>query len=256
MILPTMTYKEMYDHLAADKQKVDIKKEYLLPKAIKAFKKTMKFPAWELYEYTIPSTNNKYVIYFYAESRARVEKPEVGSFTIVYNGKQRFVAQWKAGGYKHTPDSELMLVRQMHAYTPHFLQRYKERFLKDESLTSNEVAARYLSRNTFPMPLQQNDEINRNHEKYGINGQYAFRVRDGICFSYTVVDGVESDDGDRHKDKVNALYICYTTFMAESKMTDGQRNAILKEHAEKWEQFCRDFQKEAKDGVLTFTLEP
>lgn len=39
MILPTMTYKEMYDHLAADKQKVEIKKEYLLPKAVKAFKK-------------------------------------------------------------------------------------------------------------------------------------------------------------------------------------------------------------------------
>ena len=34
MILPTMTYKEMYDHLAADKQKVEIKKEYLLPKAV------------------------------------------------------------------------------------------------------------------------------------------------------------------------------------------------------------------------------
>lgn len=26
MILPTMTYKEMYDHLAADKKKVDIKR--------------------------------------------------------------------------------------------------------------------------------------------------------------------------------------------------------------------------------------
>lgn len=251
-----MTYKEIYDHLAADKQKVDIKKDSLLPKAIKKFKKRMKFPAWELYEYTIPATNNKYVIYFYAESRVQAEKPEIGSFTIIYNGRQRFVAQWKAGGYKHTPDSELMLVRQIHAYTPHFLQRYKERFLKDESLTSNEVAARYLSRNIFPMPLQQNDEINRNHEKYGINGQYAFRVRDGICFSYTVVDGVESEDGDRHKDKVNALYICYTTFMNESKMTDSQRNAILKEHEEKWLQFCRDFQKEAKDGAITLTLEP
>lgn len=255
MILPTMTYKEMSDHLAADKQKVDIKKEYLLPKAIKKFKKTMQFPAWELFEYTIPSTNNRYVIYFYAESRAQAEKPEIGSFTIIYNGRQRFVAQWKAGGYKHTPDSELMLVRQIHAYTPHFLQRYKERFLKDESLTSNEVAARYLSRNTFPMPLQQNDEINRNHEKYGINGQYAFRVRDGFCFSYTVVDGVESEDGDRHKDKVNALYICYTTFMNESKMTYSQRDAIFKEHMEKWTQFCHDFQKEAKDGVITLTLE-
>ena len=51
----------MYDHLAADRQKVEIKEEYLLPKAVKAFKKRLKFPAWEIYDYTIPSTNNKYV---------------------------------------------------------------------------------------------------------------------------------------------------------------------------------------------------
>ena len=71
-------YKEMYDHLAADKQKVDIKKEYLLPKAIKAFRIASRFPAWELYEYKIPATNNQYIIYFYAESRTRADKPDVG----------------------------------------------------------------------------------------------------------------------------------------------------------------------------------
>lgn len=256
MILPTMTYKEMYDHLAADKKKVDIKIDYLLPKAIKSFKKTMRFPAWELYDYTIPSTNNKYVIYFYAESRARIENPEIGSFTIVHNGKHRFIVKWGAGGYKHTPDGEMMAIRQIHAYTPHFLQRYNERFLKNESLTINEIAAIFLSRNKRFDPLQQNSEINRNYEKYGITGKYSFLVRDGICFSYLEVEGTESADGDRHKDKIDALYICYTTFMNESKMTDSQRKAIHKEHRKQWLQFAEDFQKEAKDGVITLKLEP
>ena len=63
MLLTSMTYREMYDHLAADKYKVDIKQEYLRPKAIKAFRKTSRFPAWELYEYKIPATNNQYIIY-------------------------------------------------------------------------------------------------------------------------------------------------------------------------------------------------
>ena len=97
MIVPSMTYKEMYDHLAADKQKVDIKKEYLRSKAVRALKKRMKFPAWELYEYTIPSTNNKYVIYFYAENRACSEKPEVGSFGIAYTGNTDLLLNvWQA----------------------------------------------------------------------------------------------------------------------------------------------------------------
>ena len=245
----------MYDHLAADKQKVDIKKEYLLPKAIKAFRIASRFPAWELYEYKIPATNNQYIIYFYAESRTRADKPDVGSFCIVFNQKQRYVVQWGAGGYKHTPDSELMAIRQIHAYTSHFLQRYNERILKDKSLTSNEVACRYLSKNKDAMPIQQNDEINRNHERYGEMGQQAFRVRDGICFTHSEVEGIMSEDGDRHKDKVDAMLILYTTFMNESKMTSSQRNAIFKEHLEKWTQFWGDFQKEAKDGVITLTLD-
>ncbi|MDL2319666.1 hypothetical protein LJC45_00840 [Alistipes sp. OttesenSCG-928-B03] len=246
----------MYDHFAADKQKVDIKKEQLKNKAIKSLRKARKFPAWELYEYTIPSTNNKYIIYFYAESRFSAEKPEVDSFSILYNGNNRFVVKWGAGPYKHTPNSEFMAIRQIHAYTSHFFQRYKERFLKDESLSPNEVACRYLSRNTIAMPLEQNEGINRNHEKYGQYGRYAFRVRDGICFSHSLVQGPKIENDDRHKDKVEALYICYTTFMTESKMTESQRNAIFREHVEKWEQHYQDFRKEAKDGVITLTLEP
>lgn len=256
MILPSMTYKEMYDHLAADKQKVDIKKAALLPKAVKAFRKELRFPAWLLYEYKIPATNNQYIIYFYAENRVCAEKPIVDSFCILFDQKKRFIIKWGASGYKHTLDAPIKAIRQIHAYTSHFLQRYNERILKDESLSPNEVACRYLSRNTIAMPLQQNDDINRNHEQYGEYGQYAFRVKDGICFARSVVERIMSEDGDRHKDKVDAMLILYTTFMKESKMSDSQRNAIFKEHLEKWTQFWHeDFPKQAKDGVITLKLE-
>ena len=42
MLLPSMTYKEMYDNLAADLEKVKIKEEYLLPRAVKEFRKERK----------------------------------------------------------------------------------------------------------------------------------------------------------------------------------------------------------------------
>lgn len=256
MLLPSMTYRDMYDHLAADKYKVDIRKEYLRPKAVKAFRKTSHFPAWELYEYKVPATNNRYVIYFYAATKASAEHPEVGSFCIVYAGKNRFVVKWGVSGYQHTPDSKTIGVRQISAYTHHFFQRYKERSLKDESLSDNEAAARYLSRNPIAMPIRQNDGINRNHEKYGEYGRYAFRVRDGICFAHTEAHGVISDDGDRHKDKIDTVYVCHTTFMNESGMTDSQRNAIFQEHCEQWLQLYATFQKEADNGAISLRLEP
>ena len=75
MLLTSMTYREMYDHLAADKYKVDIKQEYLRPKAIKAFRKTSRFPAWELYEYEVTKrvyfTGNERMLIAHDSNRLR-----------------------------------------------------------------------------------------------------------------------------------------------------------------------------------------
>jgi len=251
-----MTYKEMYDHLAADLEKVKIKEAYLLPKAVKEFRKERRFPAWRWYEYTIPSTNNKYIIFFYAESRAFIEKPAVDYFCIVFEGKKRFVVQWVASGYKHTEDSPLMLIRQIHAYSSHFFERYNERILKDKSLTANDVACRYLSRNKFGMPITMNAEINKRLEEYGDGAKYGFRVRDGFCFAISGIQGDINKDGDPQNDKVDAMGIVYTTFMNESDMKDTQLAAINKEHYATWLRCVADMHKEAKDGIVTLRLEP
>ena len=92
MLLPTMTYKEMYDNLSKDLKKVKIREDYFLPKAIKEFKKERRFPAWRWYEYTVPASQNKYIIFFYVESRAFIEKPEIGNYCVVFDNKNnRFV---------------------------------------------------------------------------------------------------------------------------------------------------------------------
>lgn len=92
--------------------------------------------------------------------------------------------------------------------------------------------------------------------RHGEGGKNGFRVSDGICFAQTYIEGLQSDDGDRNKDRVDVMAIVYTTFMSECKMTDGQRNAIEKEHREKWMQAFLDYMKESKGGTLTLRLEP
>lgn len=256
MIVHSMTYKEIYNDLATDKHKVDIKKEYLISKAVKTFRCAKKFPAWEIFDYKIPSTHNQYIIYFYAESCAYFDKPKVGSFCLLYDNHQRFVITWGASGYKHTSNRPMMGIRQINVYTSHFLQRYNERILKDDSLTPNEIACIYLSRNTDAMPIQLNEDINRNHEKYGENGRQAFRVRDGICFIHSAIEGIMSEDGDREKDKVNSICVIHKTFMNESEMAENQRAAIDKEHTSRWTECFEDLLKESTDGKITLRLEP
>lgn len=255
MILLSMTYKEMYDHLAADKQKVDIKKESLLPKAIKSFRKEMRFPAWLLYEYKIPATNNQHIIYFYAESRVQAEKPIFDSFCTIHDDEQYLFIRGIAGGYKHTTNQPISLIRQIHVYETHFLERYNERFLNKSSLSIDEIACRFLSRNNNPIPIQVNEGINRNHKKYGKNGQQAFRVRDGLCFTRCYVDGVISPDGDREKDKIEAMCVIFKTYISKSEMPDEQQIAIDQEHFTCVKRFAEDLQKQAKDGVVTLKFE-
>lgn len=256
MITSTMTYKEMYDHLAKDMKKVEYRKEYFLPKAIKEFRKARKFPVWKWFEYKVPSTNNKYIIFFWADNPNCVEKPKWDFFTDVFFDKKRYVVKWLADGYKHTSNRPIELIRQIHAYTSHFLHRYNERFLNDDTLTTNDIACCYFSRNDIAMPIEITESINKNIEKYGEGAKQAFFVRDGVCFTRTGIEGKFNNDENRDKDEVDAMAIVYTTFMPKYKMADEQRIAIEKEHWEKWNESFKVFMKEANKGSLTLKLEP
>ena len=256
MITPSMTFKEVYDHLADDLKKVEYRKDYYLPKAIKEFRKAKQFPVWKWYEYEVPQTKNKYVIYYYAENWESIENPKIGFFANVFFDRKRCVIKLSVTGYKHTPESPIMLLRQIQVYSSHFLQRYNERCLKDKTLGSNDLACRYLARNDIAMPIEISEDINRNIEQYGEGGKEGFIVEDGLCFAQTRLDVISSEDGDRNNDKVNALAIVFTTFIPRYMMTQGQLFAIEKEHWEKWSQAYMNFMKEAPDGTLTLKLEP
>ena len=245
-----MTYKEMYDHLAKDVFKVRIKQENLLPKAIRLLKKERRFPVWRYYEYTAPITNNKYIIYFYAESRFHINKPTVGSFAVLFCENKRYVVQWVAGGYKHTKDGSLIAIRQIHAYTSHFFRRYNERHLKNESLDANDVACAFLAGNQLRIPICMNEEINRSLEKYGEGAKYGYQVRDGFCFADSWVEGVESADGDRHNDQVDAMLVLYKTFMDKLGLADSQKIAIDKEKQDVIRRTIQDLQEKGQGELL------
>ena len=248
MLLSSMTYKEMYDHLASDLKKVQIREQYFLPKAIREFKKQRKFPAWMWYEYIVPTTRNKYIIYFYAESRAFIEKPIVDNFSIVFDDKNnKYVIQWVAGAYKHTENSPLSLVRQIHVYTSHFFERYNERILNNKYINANDIVCIYLSRNRFEQmtPIKMNNRINKHLEKLGNTATYGYRVRDGFCFTRSLVECVTNNNDD---EKVEAICVMYATFMNESDMKESQISAINEEYYNIWQQTSRVFIKEAEDG--------
>jgi len=225
-----MTWKEMYDGLVTDDQKVRIRTDKSYPKAVKAFKKTRTFPAWYVDEYKIPATNNQYIIFFYAGKASEAEKPRYTSFCIVFYGNQRYVIRGAQAEYQHTPKCEKIMLPQIHAYTSHFFRRYNERFLHKDNLSPNEIAGLFFVRNPSAMPIMLNEDMNKNYKEHGEHNDRGMRVPDGFCFTQTAIDGCESKDGIHEHDKMDAMLIVYTTFMNESEMSDTQRAAIKNEY--------------------------
>lgn len=234
MIVPTMTCKEMFDGLEKDFQKIQIRIDKNRPKAIKYFKTTRSFPMWYTDEYKIPVTNNHYIIFYYAGNEREIEKPRISYFCIVFCGNQRFVIKGMRGGYQHTLASELVMIPQIHAYTSHFLERYRERCHFNKKLTTNEIAGLFLSRNPEPIPILLNENVKKNYEKYGEFNKYGMLFPDGFCFTQTANECRMSEDGNLEHDNVDAIMIVYTTFLNEKNLSATQKVAIEKENLETW----------------------
>jgi len=227
-----MTYKEVYDELDKDKFKIKLRMEKFYPKVVKEFKKSRSFPAMHVEDYKIPATNNHYVIFYYAENANEIEKPYCTYFGVVFSDKQRFVLSPMEIRYQHTPKCDFVNMPQVHVFTSHFLQRYNERYLHNDNLTANQVAGMYLLRNRDVITVSMNEEINKNFKEYGESNKHGVRVHDGFCFTKAALQYKPSEDGVREHDKLYAMMYLYTTFVSERELTDGQKDAIDKEHLE------------------------
>ncbi len=203
-----MNLHEVYAHLLADKRKLDWKRDSLFSKAAKELQRNSSYPGWVMYEYNVPASNNQYVIYYYAEQPFG---PVVADFLcVLFDDNKRYVIKWT--------DTN---IPEIHVLTSHFLQRYKERFLQDDTLTANDVAVRYLTRNSTMRPMPISERINKHINKHGDYAGEGFLVQDGFCFKLS---------GEERKDDGTTIRISmFTTFMPIADMSRTQQEAILDE---------------------------
>ena len=208
MIVANMNLHEVYDTLMSEMPKLEWKRDVLSPKAHKEMERSLHFKNYVMYDYKIPSSNNQYIIYFYRENPFR---PVLSGFLcVLFDGSKRFIIKWT--------DWRKPAI---HVYTSHFLQRYKERFLKQPDLTANEVAVRFLSRNYELRPMTIDERINKHIEKYGEFAGEGYLANDGFCFK---LSGRERQEG---KAPVGISF--FTTFMPLSDMSKSQQEAIFEE---------------------------
>ena len=207
MIVANMNLHQVYADLMGEMGKLDWKRDALLKKAVNVLRRSEEFPASVMYDYQVQTSKNQYIIYFYREHP--FAPVLAGYLCVLFDGNKRYVIKWTDKGVP-----EILIL------TSHFLQRYKERFLKQE-LTANEVAVRFLSRNRMLKPMAIDERINKRIEEYGEFAGEGFLAQDGFCFKLSGEETIESEDPVRIS--------FFTTFMPLSEMSDSQREAIFEE---------------------------
>ena len=206
MIVANMNLHQVYADLTGELKKLDWKRDALLKKAVAALRKSEEYPACVTYDYQMQASKNQYVIFFYCDYP--LSNIQGGYLCILFDGNKRYVIQTGMGNVP-----EILIL------TSHFLQRYKERFLKQPEMSANEVAARFLARNRSLRVMPVDERINKRIEEYGEFAGEGFLGQDGFCFKLSGEETIEGEDPIRIS--------FFTTFMPLSEMSESQRDAIF-----------------------------
>lgn len=245
MIVPSMSNLEICDALFADRPKLIIRANMLIPKIAKQFKKEQRFPSWKLEEYTHQESRNRYLISFYAQTLAEAEHPKIDYIAFMEEDHQKIVIQWGCWLYRRKGNTESIATRYVGYYSGHFFSRFKERIWDHVNLSYNDLLCRYFSRNSCAIPLELNEDIQRNFKEYGKLAQYAFRVPDGTCFIRHWNEGDETTIGQKDGNFVSV--VLYYTFVNSGLMSETQKQAINKEEA----RYLRHYYQSLLDDAMT-----
>lgn len=227
MIVPSMTNLEICDALFSDRPKLQIRAKALIPKMAKQFKKERIFPAWKWADYTHQTSRNRYLISFCAPTLAQADNPIIDYIAFMEEDHQKIVIQWGCWPYRKFGSMEVIMMRAISYYCPHFFIRYRERVWKNLDISYNELLCRYFSRNKVNIPIEMNEEIQRNYKEYGEAAAVSFQEPDGVCFIRHWCEGDEFSIGTENSDAIAVVY--YMTIVTNSMMSELQNKAIGKE---------------------------
>lgn len=128
MILCDTDYADIYRQMSVEKAKVEYWKFKDSKKVLRSFKHSPTVPVFHYEIKTMPDTNNKYLFWYYALTRAECEREVCYAGAVLLlndqNGK-RVAICLKTLSEMNYPDTE---IDSLQIYSGHFFSRYKTRY--------------------------------------------------------------------------------------------------------------------------------
>lgn len=131
MIVPSMTVQEIYKEVFEDIKSLQSK----IDECHKNFKKVVlrshRYPLTKSYDCKTRKKKNLFIVDLTATKRSSWKKPIMSIYGIYSRSEGIYAAA-------PTVDKNLLTI-----YPPHFFKRYRERFIKDESISNKDIIRHY-----------------------------------------------------------------------------------------------------------------
>jgi len=181
MILYDTDYSTIYKQMSAEREKVEYWKQKNAKKVLKQFRDSPEVPIFYHEIRTMPTTNNKYLLWYYAMTRDECEEGlcYAGAVLLLHDKQGKRVAICLKT--LSEMNSINAIVDTLQIFSGHFFSRYKERYpyLKEQDPIS--VMVQFFGRNGGYM-----NEVNYNDftlEKDRKEGGSAWGMDDGVTLA-------------------------------------------------------------------------
>ena len=108
-----MNCREIYNVLDEDLPKVRYRTNYMMPKVVKELMREHKFPAWRICQYTVPESDVKYHLCYYAELPINARKPTNMHYCVEEMDEYRYILRAIVGPYVR-PDGVIVDLKQVY----------------------------------------------------------------------------------------------------------------------------------------------
>lgn len=175
MIVPAMTIQEIHKEVFADLESLKNK----LPEFRKDFGKRVlkvsRYPLSKTYEYTTRIKKNIFYIDFTALKRGQWDKPILSIYCIYSRPEGKYAVTL-------TIDMDIITI-----YPPHFFKRYRERIVKDESISNEDLIRQYFKNDWGFMGAVVNKDFQSVYHCFENDNQndkidFVAATSEGYCF--------------------------------------------------------------------------
>ncbi|MBO7598733.1 MAG: hypothetical protein J6T70_16975 [Bacteroidales bacterium] len=221
-----MTPVDIFNNIMQDVPKINYWIARGEQKAMKNFAKQFQFPKYYVEDLKHQISGIEYFL-FYIQRQQKVdfEKKPIAICSLENN---KFFIEF---GYGYDIDKNkkcTIPIAVLNIYDGHFFERYKERYLHDETLQIKDVIGNFFARLTRLNLLEINDDIiNDWRWKYGYFST-VFYTNEGVCLgkrSICQIPNVSLESEKVSKVVVNE----YKTFVSFDMLSDRQKVAIKEE---------------------------